>query len=108
MHAASAPGGLSATATTGGTTHVVLLWLALNDWLVDCDLQETRAGIAQVRGRRYFLQHTTYIESVVPSAEDCFPAGPVAVEVREPPVFMQPRSAMDRLAPLAISLAACW
>jgi hypothetical protein len=37
VHAASAPGGLSATAATGWTTHVVLLWLALNYWLaVSC------------------------------------------------------------------------
>ncbi len=33
VHAAAAPGGLSAAAATGGTTHVVLLKLALNYWL---------------------------------------------------------------------------
>jgi len=30
VHAASAPSGFSAAAATGGTTHVVLLWLTLN------------------------------------------------------------------------------
>ena len=34
VHAASAPGGLSAAAATGGTTHVVLLWLG-SELLVD-------------------------------------------------------------------------
>src|SRR5450631_3258340 len=33
VHAASAPGGFSAAAATGGTTHMVLLWLALDYWL---------------------------------------------------------------------------
>jgi hypothetical protein len=38
VHAAPAPGGLSTAAATGGTTHVVLLWLALNYWLtVKCN-----------------------------------------------------------------------
>jgi hypothetical protein len=42
VHAASAPGGLSAAAATGGTTHVVLLWLIVN-------LQYTPMGIMDVQ-----------------------------------------------------------
>jgi len=53
-------------------------------------------------------QYAIYVESVVPPAEVWIPAGLVEVELREPPVRMQPRRATDRLAPLAISLAACW
>ena len=33
VHAAATPGGLSAAAAPGGTTHVVPLWLASNYWL---------------------------------------------------------------------------
>ena len=107
VHAASAPGGFSAAAATGGTTHVVLLWLALNYWsTVNCN--RPRWYCPGTRTQLLQGQRPTYVKSVVPSTEDWFPAGLVAVEVREPPVRMQPRRATDRLAPLAISLAACW
>jgi hypothetical protein len=47
---------------------VVLLWLALNYWLaVSC---KDPGGTARVCGPKYFPQHTTYVESVAPFAED--------------------------------------
>jgi len=105
--AASAPGGLSAAAATGGTTHVVLLWLALNYWLtVTCNRPRWvcpgRWGVGTSG------QYMTYVGSVVTCAEDWFSAGLLAVEVRKPTVRMQPRRATDRLAPLVISRAAFW
>src|ERR1035437_8093507 len=53
-------------------------------------------------------QLAIYVESVVPPAEVWIPAGSLEVELREPPVRMQPRRATDRLPPLALSPAACW
>lgn len=43
-----------------------------------------------------------------PSAGAGVPGGMFVAEAREPRSLRQPRRAKDRLAPLSISLAACW
>src|SRR5450759_1188087 len=75
VHAAAAPGGLSAAAATGGTTHVVLLRLSVNE-LLTLGINIPLWVLFMVPNAGNSSQRTPCAGPVAPSAEAQVPAGP--------------------------------